>query len=119
MSKILIVEDSASMRQLASFTLKSAGHDVTEAKDGVEGLAMASATQFDAILTDKNMPNKNGLDMVKELRQKPNYRSTPIIMLTTESSDKEKQEGKAAGLTGWMVKPFQPDKLLTTFKRIL
>ncbi len=119
MSKILIVEDSASMRQLASFTLKSAGHTVVEANDGSDGLAKATKEQFDAILTDKNMPVKNGLEMVKALRQLPNYRSIPIIMLTTESSEQEKQEGKAAGLTGWMVKPFQPDKLLATFKRIL
>jgi len=119
MSKILIVEDSASMRQLASFTLKSAGYQVTEAIDGVDGLKKAQSDQFDAILTDMNMPNKNGLELTTELRQNSNYRSIPIIMLTTESSVDEKQKGKSAGVTGWIVKPFQPNKLLDAFKRIL
>jgi two-component system chemotaxis response regulator CheY len=119
MSKILIVEDSASMRQLASFTLKSAGYEITEASDGQEGLQKAKADKFDAILTDMNMPIKNGLEMTKELRATPNYKATPIIMLTTESSAEEKQKGKAAGVTGWIVKPFQPNKLLDAFKRIL
>jgi two-component system chemotaxis response regulator CheY len=119
MSKILIVEDSASMRQLASFTLKSAGYEITEASDGQEGLQKAKADKFDAILTDMNMPIKSGLEMTQELRATPNYKATPIIMLTTESSAEEKQKGKAAGVTGWIVKPFQPNKLLDAFKRIL
>lgn len=119
MSKILIVEDSTSMRQLASFTLKSAGYEITEASDGQEGLAKANSEKFDAILTDMNMPIKNGLEMTQELRASSQYRATPIIMLTTESSAEEKQKGKAAGVTGWIVKPFQPNKLLDAFKRIL
>jgi two-component system chemotaxis response regulator CheY len=119
MSNILIVEDSASMRQLASFTLKSAGYQITEASDGAEGLQKAKGAQFDAILTDMNMPVKSGLEMAVELRAMPNYRTVPIIMLTTESSADEKQKGKAAGVTGWIVKPFQPNKLLDAFKRIL
>jgi len=119
MSKILIVEDSASMRQLASFTLKSAGYLVSEASDGVEGVQKALSEQFDAVLTDMNMPNKNGIELTAELRKQPNYKSVPIIMLTTESSVDEKQKGKAVGVTGWIVKPFQPNKLLEAFKRIL
>ena len=119
MSKILIVEDSASMRQLARFTLQSAGYEITEAKDGQDGINKANAGQFDAILTDMNMPIKSGLELTQELRKNAKYRTTPIIVLTTESSADEKQKGKAAGVTGWIVKPFQPNKLLEAFKRIL
>lgn len=119
MAEILIVEDSASMRQLASFTLKSTGHSITEAVDGMDGLNKAGSKQYDAILTDMNMPQMNGIDMVAKLRAQPNYKTTPIIMLTTESSAEEKQKGKSVGVTGWIVKPFQPEKLVEAFKRIL
>lgn len=119
MSKVLVVEDSESMRQMTSVTLQKAGYDVTEAVDGLDGLQKAEAEQFDAVLMDMNMPGKNGLELTKDLRAKDNYRATPIIMLTTESAFVLKQEGRFAGVTGWIVKPFQPRKLLEAVQRVL
>lgn len=119
MAKILAVDDSASMRQMVAFTLKGAGHDVTEATDGVEALAAAKAGQFDLVLTDVNMPNMDGITLIKELRQLGEYKFTPILTLTTESGGEKKQEGKSAGATGWIVKPFSPDQLLATISKVL
>jgi two-component system chemotaxis response regulator CheY len=117
--KILTVDDSKSMRKMVSMTLKSAGFDVTEAEDGVDALSKASSMQFDLVLTDINMPNMNGIELTTKLRAMSNYRLTPIICLTTESSDDMKGKGKAAGATGWIVKPFSPEKLLATINRVL
>ena len=119
MTKILAVDDSASMRQMVSFTLKSAGFDVTEASDGVEGLNIAKSKTFDVIISDVNMPNMDGLTMVKEIRSLKNYKFIPILMLTTESSTDKKQAGRAAGATGWIVKPFNPDQLLATVNKVV
>ncbi len=119
MAKILAVDDSASMRQMVSFTLKSAGHDVLEACDGAEALKLAKAGRVDLVLTDINMPNVDGIALIRELRALPNYKFTPILTLTTESGVDKKQEGRAAGATGWIVKPFSPDQLLATIKRVL
>lgn len=119
MAKILAVDDSASMRQMVTFTLKGAGHDVLEAADGAEALALAKSNQVDLVLTDVNMPNMDGITLIRELRALPNYRFTPILTLTTESGGDKKQEGKSAGATGWIVKPFSPDQLLATIKRVL
>lgn len=119
MTRILAVDDSASMRQMVSFTLKGAGFDVREATDGVEALAIAKAEKFDLVLTDVNMPNMNGIELVKTLRQIDTYRFTPMLMLTTESASDMKMQGKQAGATGWIVKPFNPDQLLSTIKRVL
>ena len=119
MAKILAVDDSASMRQMVAFTLKGAGHDVVEATDGVEALAAAKANQVDLVLTDVNMPNMDGISLIKELRQLPSYKFTPILTLTTESGGEKKMEGKAAGATGWIVKPFSPDQLLATISKVL
>ncbi len=117
--KILAVDDSKSMRQMVAMTLKSAGFDVTEGEDGVDGLNKAKAGHFDLVLTDINMPNMNGIDFTKALRALPSYKGTPIICLTTESSDEMKAKGKQAGATGWIVKPFSPEKLLATLERVL
>lgn len=119
MTKILAVDDSASMRQMVSFTLKSAGFDVTEASDGVEALQVAKSNSFDVVISDVNMPNMDGLSLVKELRALSNYRFTPILMLTTESSSDKKQAGRSAGATGWIVKPFNPDQLLATVNKVI
>ncbi|MDQ7015067.1 MAG: response regulator [Gammaproteobacteria bacterium] len=119
MAKILAVDDSASLRQMVSFTLKSAGYEVTEAANGQEGLDMARSKKFDLVVTDINMPVMDGIKLIKSLRGLSEYRFTPLLMLTTESSDGKKQEGKAAGATGWIVKPFNPDKLLNVIGRVL
>ena len=119
MTSILAVDDSASMRQMVSFTLKGAGFDVREATDGVEALEIAKTESFDLVLTDVNMPNMSGIELVKNLRQLDNYKFTPMLMLTTESAGDMKMQGKQAGATGWIVKPFNPDQLLSTIKRVL
>lgn len=120
MAKILAVDDSASMRQMVSFTLKGAGHEVYEASDGAEALKVAkSKGSVDLVISDINMPNMDGISLIKELRQLPDYKFTPILMLTTESGADKKGEGKAAGATGWIVKPFNPDQLLATIGKVL
>ena len=119
MASILAVDDSASMRKMVTFTLKSAGYDVEEAVDGVDALEKAKSKQFDCIITDVNMPNKDGITLIKDLRAIANYKFTPMLTLTTESGMEKKMEGKAAGATGWIVKPFDPDQLLKTLKKVL
>ena len=116
---ILIIDDSASIRQMVAFTLKAHGYAVIEAADGVEGLVHAKAHEFDLVLTDLNMPNMDGITLVKALRGLPKCGATPILMLTTESADAKRMQGKEAGATGWLVKPFNPQKLLEVVKRFL
>jgi two-component system chemotaxis response regulator CheY len=116
---ILAVDDSASIRQMVAFTLKSAGYDVVEAVDGQDGLDKAKAKSVNLVLTDQNMPRMDGISLVKQLRALPQHKSTPILMLTTESSDQMKAQGKAAGATGWLVKPFDPTKLLEVVKKVI
>jgi two-component system chemotaxis response regulator CheY len=118
---ILAVDDSTSIRQMVAFTLKSAGYTVIEAADGVEGLAKAKANAhvINLVLTDQNMPNMDGLTLIKTLRGLPQFVATPILMLTTESSDVMKMQGRAAGATGWLVKPFDPHKLLEVVKKVI
>lgn len=119
MAKILTVDDSKSMRQMVAMSLRSQGHDVTEAEDGVDGLTKAQADKFDLVVTDINMPNKNGLELIADLRAQPQYKFIPILCLTTESSGDMKSKGKQAGATGWIVKPFTPEKLLDVIKKVL
>jgi len=119
MATILAVDDSASMRQMVTFTLKGAGYQVTEAADGQEALNKAKSQQFDLIITDVNMPVMDGITFIKNLRGEANYKFTPMLMLTTESAGDKKAQGKAAGATGWIVKPFNPDQLLNTVKKVL
>ncbi|MCU0972331.1 MAG: response regulator [Gammaproteobacteria bacterium] len=119
MASILAVDDSASMRQMVSFTLKGAGYDVIEATDGAEALKLARSQPVNLVITDVNMPNMDGIALIRELRALPSYRYTPLLMLTTESSPEKKQQGKAAGATGWIVKPFNPDQLLSTVRKVL
>ncbi|HPE81365.1 MAG: response regulator [Sedimenticolaceae bacterium] len=118
-ASILAVDDSASMRQMVSFTLKGAGYDVVEAADGVEALKIARTRSVNLVITDVNMPNMDGISLIRELRALPSYKFTPLLMLTTESSADKKQQGKSAGATGWIVKPFNPEQLLNTVKKVL
>ncbi len=119
MAKILAVDDSASMRQMVAFTLKSAGHEVVEAVDGKNALDIAKKQTFNLVITDVNMPNMDGLTLTKELRGLASFKFTPILILTTEAGGDKKVQGKAAGATGWLVKPFNPEQLLSTIKRVL
>lgn len=118
---ILAIDDSTSIRQMVAFTLKSAGYAVIEAADGQEGLdkATANAGAINLVLTDQNMPVMDGLTLIKTLRGLPQFKTIPILMLTTESSDAMKMHGKAAGATGWLVKPFDPHKLLEVVKKVI
>jgi two-component system chemotaxis response regulator CheY len=118
-ASILAVDDSASMRQMVSFTLKGAGYEVVEAADGVQALNIAKTRPVNLVITDVNMPNMDGIALIRELRALASYKFTPLLMLTTESSPEKKQQGKAAGATGWIVKPFNPDQLLNTVKKVL
>ena len=116
---ILAVDDSASMRQMVRFTLESAGFKVVQAADGVEALDFARANEVDLVLTDVNMPRMDGITLVRELRALASYRFTPVLVLTTESGSDTKQRGKQAGATGWIVKPFSPEQLISTIARVL
>jgi two-component system chemotaxis response regulator CheY len=117
--KIMTVDDSASVRQMVSFTLKQAGYEVLEAADGQEAIDKLNAHAVHMLVTDLNMPNMDGIELIKEVRKDMKYRFIPIIMLTTESQAEKKQEGKAAGATGWIVKPFKPEQLLGVVKKVL
>ena len=116
---ILIVDDSTSIRQVVSYTLKEAGFSVLEAANGQEGLARLDGQKVDLIVTDLNMPVMDGIAFIKNVRSRPALKGVPVLMLTTESQDSRKQEGKAAGATGWIVKPFHPDKLLAVIARVV
>ncbi|MES2770643.1 MAG: response regulator [Pseudomonadota bacterium] len=116
---ILAVDDSASIRQMVSFTLKSAGYEIIDAVDGVDGLEKAKGKTVDLILTDQNMPRMDGLTLIRSLRALAQYKTTPILMLTTESSDAMKAQGRAAGATGWLVKPFDPQKLIEVVRKVI
>ena len=117
--RIMTVDDSASVRQMVSFTLKDAGYDVVEASDGRDALAKVNGSPVHMVITDLNMPNLDGIGLIKELRAKAGFKFIPIVMLTTESQDSKKQEGKSAGATGWIVKPFKSDQLLAVVKKVL
>ena len=117
--KILAVDDSISIRKSISFVLTQEGYEVVEAVDGVDGLAKAKEDKFNLVITDINMPNMDGIEMIKQIRQTEGYKFTPIIALTTENQDSKMQEGKATGATGWIVKPFTSEKLLAIVKKII
>ena len=119
MQNILAVDDSPSMRALVQATLMEAGYDVVAASDGVEALNIAKDKGVSLVLADVNMPNMDGITLVRELRTLPAYKFTPILMLTTEVSPEKKKEAKSAGATGWLVKPFDPDQLLATIKKVI
>lgn len=116
---VLAVDDSPSIRQLVRMVLAESGYGVVEARDGADALAKAQATPANLVITDLNMPCMDGLALIRELRKLPAYRGVPIILLTTESDEAKKQEGKAVGATGWMVKPFQQEQLLAVVRKVL
>jgi two-component system chemotaxis response regulator CheY len=118
-ASILTVDDSASIRQTIKIALSSEGFAVTEAANGAEGLEKAGAGGFNLIITDLNMPVMDGLTMIRELRKQPAQAGVPIVFLTTESDDGIKQQAKAAGATGWLTKPFDPDQLVRIVKKVL
>jgi len=120
MAKILIVDDSNMLRDMLKYALLDGGYsDVTEASDGVIGLEKANVDNFDLIITDINMPNMNGFELIEELRKLNNYKTKPLLVLTTERSNTMKEKGKSAGATGWIVKPFAPEQLLKAIKIVL
>ena len=116
---ILIVDDSSSVRQVVGITLRGAGYEVIEGCDGKEGLRKLDGRKVHLIISDVNMPNMDGISFVKEIKQLPNYRFTPVIMLTTETADDKKREGQAAGAKAWVVKPFKPEVLLGAVQKLI
>ncbi len=119
MRKVLIVDDSVSMRQMVSFTLRQGGFEVIEAEHGQDALNKLQGTAVDLMITDLNMPVMDGIALIQNARKLPAMKTKPILMLTTEGLASRKEQGKAAGATGWIVKPFDPDKLLLTIARVL
>jgi len=117
--KILAVDDSGSLRQMVVFSLKAAGYQVVEAVDGQDGLEKAKSGTYDLVLTDQNMPRMDGLTLIRNLRGLPSYQSVPILMLTTEASAEMKAKGRAAGANGWLVKPFDPQRLIEVVKKVI
>ena len=119
MKRILAVDDSVSIREMVQFTLKQAGYHVDAAVDGVDGLEKAKTGHFDLIISDINMPRMDGISLIRQLRNEQTYKFTPILMLTTESGSDKKMDGKSAGATGWIVKPYNPEKLIATVQKVL
>jgi two-component system chemotaxis response regulator CheY len=119
MRQILTVDDSSSIRQMVGFTLTKAGYQVTEAVDGKDGLTKAGQQKFDLVITDLNMPNMDGVQMIAAIRKLPGYGFTPILMLTTESQAEKKADGRKAGATGWIVKPFNADQLVAVVQKLV
>jgi two-component system chemotaxis response regulator CheY len=119
MKQILSVDDSSSIRQMVSFTLRKAGYEVAEAVDGKDGLAKAGAGKFDLIITDLNMPNMDGIQMIMAIRKVAGYSFIPILMLTTESQAEKKDAGRKAGATGWIVKPFSAEQLIAVVQKLV
>jgi two-component system, chemotaxis family, chemotaxis protein CheY len=116
---ILIVDDSTSLRQVVSIALQSAGYEVIEAVDGVDGLAKLDGRKIHLVISDVNMPNMDGLTFLKELKKLPAYKFTPVIMLTTESGEGKKQEGQQSGAKAWVVKPFKPEQMLAAVAKLI
>ncbi len=119
MSTVLAVDDSVTMRQMVGYCLREAGYQVVEAVDGVDALAKLQAHRIDLVITDLYMPRMDGIELIKQVRSLKSHRFTPILMLTTETQGGRKAEGQAAGATGWIVKPFEPQQLLKVIKRVL
>ncbi|WP_310566789.1 response regulator [Hydrogenophaga sp.] len=119
MQSILAVDDSASMRKMVAFTLTGAGFHVVEAVDGQDAFEKAQTHHIDLVLTDQNMPRLDGLGLTKKLRETAKFKTTPILILTTESSDQMKMAGRAAGATGWLVKPFDPGRLIEVIQKVI
>jgi two-component system chemotaxis response regulator CheY len=115
---VMTVDDSRTMRDMVSFTLRGAGYEVVEAADGQQAMSAIATTKVDLVITDLNMPVMDGLTLIRKLRAIPAHRTLPILMLTTEADESKKAEGRAAGATGWIVKPFNPDKLVSVVQKV-
>ena len=115
---IMVVDDSISIRQVVGLALKQAGYDVIEGCDGRDALAKLTGQKVNLIISDVNMPNMDGISFVRELKTRPAYKFTPVLMLTTESQEDKKEQGKAAGARAWMVKPFKPEALLAAVEKL-
>ena len=116
---IITVDDASTVRKMVSFTLRGAGHDVLEAPDGTDALVLLRSRPVDLVITDINMPNLNGIELTRQLRALPSFQRTPILLLTTESDPGKKAAGRAAGATGWIVKPFSQEQLLAIVNKLL
>ena len=116
---IITVDDAATIRKMVAFTLRSAGHEVLEAQDGAIALNVLQSRSVDLVITDVNMPNMNGIELTRQLRLLPSFRRTPVLLLTTESDPAKKAEGRSAGATGWIVKPFSQEQLLAVVAKLL
>ena len=119
MQSILAVDDSPSMRKMVSFTLTGAGSNVVEAVDGKDAFEKAQTHHIDLVLADQNMPRLDGIGLTRKLREHPKFKTIPILILTTESSDQMKQAGRSAGATGWLVKPFDPNRLIEVIQKVI
>ena len=119
MKRIMTIDDSPSLRQMVALTLESAGYEVIEAADARDAISKLSGREYHLFLTDLNMPGMDGIELTRKLRGMAEYKFVPIVLLTTESQQEKKMQGKAAGATGWIVKPFQPQDLLATVKRVM
>ncbi|MBY0454405.1 MAG: response regulator [Burkholderiaceae bacterium] len=119
MQSILAVDDSPSMRKMVAFTLTGAGYHVVEAVDGQDAYEKAQNQEFNLVLADQNMPRLDGLGLTRKLREHPKFKTIPILILTTESSDEMKQAGRSAGATGWLVKPFDPNRLIEVIRKVI
>ena len=117
--KVMIVDDSASLRQVVSIALKGEGYEVIESEDGEAGLSQMNGQKIHLIICDVNMPNMDGITMVTKMKEIPEYKYTPIIMLTTESGPEMKERGKAVGVKAWMVKPFKPEQMLDAVSKLI
>jgi two-component system chemotaxis response regulator CheY len=119
MKTILIVDDSISIRQVVGMTLKANGFEVIEAADGVDALKKLTGQKVHLIISDVNMPNMDGITLLKEIKQLPAYRFTPVVMLTTEGADEKKEQGRAAGAKAWIIKPFRPEQMLVAVNKLI
>lgn len=119
MKTIMAIDDSASLRQMVSVVLRGGGYQVIESVDGLDALSKLKGQQLDLFLTDVNMPKMDGFELTRKIRAMPAYKFVPIVLLTTESTPEKKQQGKAAGATAWIVKPFNPDQLLAVVKKVI
>ena len=119
MKRIMTIDDSPSLRQMVALTLETAGYEVVEACDGSDAITKLGGREFHLFVTDLNMPVMDGIELTRKLRSIPEYRFVPIVLLTTESNQEKKMQGKAAGATGWIVKPFKPEDLLATIKKVM
>lgn len=119
MKRIMTIDDSPSLRQMVALTLEGAGYEVVEASDGQDAIAKLGGREFHLFLTDLNMPGMDGIELTRKLRAIADYKFVPIVLLTTESQQEKKIQGKAAGATGWIVKPFKPEDLLATVKKVM